>query len=512
MAGGKETTRQKMINMMYLVLLAMLALNVSDTILNAFKNINDSLDAAKSNVSASLDQKFSAFQNTELKNKPERAKPLWDKAQLAKKYADDLNRDIQRLKDLFLQKGDGLDPETGDFVLRDNTDIAQAIMINQKEGEKLKAKINDTRAKLIALLDARDRNNVSFTLDALDPKKAINGKKSWEDVNFGEGTPLTAANTILTKIQADLHNAEAEIVTKIFGELNPTQMTLDKFKAVAVPSGSYVIQGQPYKAEVFLTASDSKSNPEISVGGSALSVKDGVGTYTGGTGSVGSFTWRGTIRVKQANGEVQTYETQPITYQVAKPSATVASTNLNVIYAGIPNPFSISAPGFPLESIKASISAGSMSGGSGKFMINVPGSMIGNQVTINVSASADGKTLGLGSTAFRVKPVPNPVAKFAGKMGGVISGNVMARENEISAVLENFEFDIKPRVTKFNVTVVRPRQDAQVYYCQGDNFNAQAKAALSNLPFKSVVYIDNIVAQMPDGRTPTLNSMVFTVQ
>ncbi|WP_113654438.1 type IX secretion system motor protein PorM/GldM [Pedobacter namyangjuensis] len=512
MAGGKETTRQKMINIMYLVLLAMLALNVSDTILNAFKNINDSLDAAKSNVSASLDQKFSAFQNTELKNKPERAKPLWDKAQMAKKYADDLNKEVQRLKDVFLQRGDGLDPETGDFVLRDNMDIAQAVMINQKEGEKLKAKINDTRAKLIALLDPKDRANVSFTLDALDPKKPVNGKKSWEDINFGEGTPLTAANTILTKIQADLHNAEAEVVTKIFGELNPTQMTLDKFKAVAVPSGSYVIQGQPYKAEVFLTASDSKSNPEISVGGSALSVKDGVGTYTGGTGSVGSFTWKGTIRVKQANGEVQTYETQPITYQVAKPSATVASTNLNVIYAGIPNPFSISAPGFPLESIKASISGGSMSGGSGKFMINVPGSMIGNQVTISVSANNAGKNLSLGNTVFRVKPVPNPVAKFAGKMGGVISGNVMARESQVSAVLDNFEFDIKARVTKFNVTVVRPRQDAQVYYCQGDNFNAQAKAALSNLPFKSVVYIDNIVAQMPDGRTPTLNSMVFTVQ
>lgn len=511
MAGGKETTRQKMINMMYLVLLAMLALNVSDTILNAFKNINDSLDATKTNVRSSLDQTYSSFQNTELKNKPERAQPLWERAQKVKVFSAELNKEIQRLKNEFLAKGDGIDPETGDFKLRENMDIAQEIMINGKEGIKLKAKINETRAKLISLLDPKDRDNVSFSLGAKDPVKSINGKTKWEDINFGEGTPLTAANTILTKIQADLQNAEAEVVNKIFGQLNPTQMTLDKFKAVAVPSGSYVIQGQPYKAEVFLTASDSKSNPDISVGGSALSVKDGVGTYTGGTGSVGSFTWKGTIRVKQADGEVKTYETQPITYQVAKPSATVSSTNLNVIYAGIPNPFSVSAPGFSLESIKASISDGSMSGGAGKFIVNVGGSSIGKEVTINVSGTADGKTLNLGANKFRVKAVPNPTAKFAGKMGGVISGNIFGREDQILATLEGFEFDIKARVTKFNVTVVKPRQDAQIYYCTGDNFSAQVKAATANLPFKSVVYIDNVVAQMPDGRTPTLNSMVFTV-
>jgi len=511
MAGGKETTRQKMINIMYLVLLAMLALNVSDTILNAFKNINDSLDAAKTNLSNSLDQKFNAFRDTELKNKPERAQPLWDKAQKAKSYADELNKDIQRLKDEFLAKGEGINPETGDLTLRENMDIAQEIMINKKEGEKLKAKINDTRAKLIALLDPKDRENVSFSLEALDPKKSVGGKSKWEDINFGEGTPLTAANTILTKIQADLHNAEAEVVTKIFGELNPTQMTLDRFKAVAVPSSNYVIQGQPYKAEVFLTASDSKSNPSITVGGSALAVKDGVGTYTGGTGSVGSFTWKGTIRVKQADGEIKTYDTEPITYQVAKPSATVSSTNLNVIYAGIDNPFSVSAPGFSLESIKAGISGGSMSpSGAGKYIVRVPGSMVGQQVSINVSGAVDGKTLSLGSNSFRVKPIPNPLARVSGKTGGIISGSRVPSET-ITATIDNFEFDVKVRVTKFTLVIIKPRQEPQTIYCTGDTFSGAAKAAMANLPFNSRIIIDNVQAQMPDGRTPTLNSMSFVV-
>ena len=168
MAGGKETTRQKMINIMYLVLLAMLALNVSDTILNAFKNINDSLDSSRTNVSTSIDQLFTAFQNTKLKEEPGRAQPIWDKANQAKKYADDLNGYIQQLKQQFNTAGGGIDPETGDLKERGNQDIAQGIMINAKEGEKLKAKINETREKLIALLEAEDRKHVSFSLEAKD--------------------------------------------------------------------------------------------------------------------------------------------------------------------------------------------------------------------------------------------------------------------------------------------------------------------------------------------------------
>jgi gliding motility-associated protein GldM len=292
--------------------------------------------------------------------------------------------------------------------------------------------------------------------------------------------------------------------------MNQTQLTLDRFKAVAVPSGSYVIQGQPYKAEVFLTASDSKSNPSITVGGNSLAVKDGVGTYTGGTGTVGSYTWKGTIRVKQADGEIKTYETQPITYQVAKPSATVSSTNLNVIYAGIANPFSISAPGFSLESIKASISAGSLSGSAGNYIINVPGSQVGQTVTINVSGTADGKTLSLGSNAFRVKSIPNPTAKFAGMMGGIISGNKIAN-GQISASIDNFEFDIKVQVLKFTVVVVKPRQDSQSFYCSGGSLSAAAKSALASLPYKSTVFIEGVQVQLPDGRTPNVNTMAFTI-
>lgn len=498
-----------MINIMYLVLLAMLALNVSDTILNAFKNINDSLVSSKTNVNTSIEQLFTSFQNTKLKDEPARAQPIWEKANKAKAYADELNNYVQHLKDRFSKAGNGIDEETGDLVERANLDIAQGIMINQKEGQKLKAKINETREKLINLLDVQDRASVTFTLEAKDAVKSINGNKKWEDINFGEGTPLTAANTILSKIQSDVKNAEAEIVKKLFGNMDKSLVNLDQFAAVAVAPTSYVIQGQPYTAQVFLTASDSKSSPEISVDGNRLSMKDGKGVYTGGTNNVGVFKWVGTIRVKQTDGEVKEYRTPEQTYQVAKPSATVSPDKMNVIYAGIPNPFSVSAAGFPLESVKASMEGGSISGSNGKYTVNVGGNQVGKTLEINVSATNEGKTLNLGSQSFRVKALPTPRAYVKGKSGGNVALEWLEGSNTIETQLEDFVFDVKFKVIRFAVTFINPKADAVTITCNGAGFNAQVKGALNSLKPGATVIFKDIVCEGPDGRQKVLDGITF---
>ncbi len=513
MAGGKETTRQKMINIMYLVLLAMLALNVSDTILNAFKNINDSLETSKTNVNVSIDQLFSAFQNTKLKDEPGRAQPIWEKANQAKAYADELNNYVQQLKAEFTKAGNGIDKETGDLVERANQDIAQNIMINQKEGEKLQAKINDTREKLISLLSPEDRKSVTFSLEAKNADNNVNGKKQWADINFGEGTPLTAANTILTKIQADTKNAEAEVVKKLFGNMDKSLVNLDLFKAVAVAPSSYVIQGQPYAAEVFLTASDSKSNPQITVNGNPLSVKEGKGVYTGSTGSVGVFKWKGMIRVKQTDGKVIEYSTAEQTYQVAKPSATVSPDKMNVIYAGIPNPFSVSAAGFPLESVNAGISGGSIKKvGSGQYSVMVGGDQIGKTLSISVSANNAGKTLNLGSQQFRVKALPTPKAFVKGKAGGNVALEWLEGAGQIETELEDFVFDIKYKVVRFSVTFINPRSDAVSMQNSGGGFSGQVKGALNSLKPGATVIFKDIVVEGPDGRSKVLDGITFSAK
>lgn len=510
MAGGKETTRQRMINIMYLVLLAMLALNVSDTILDAFKNINDSLDTSKNNVNTSINQLFSAFENSKLKEEPARAQPIYDKAKQAQKAADDLNNYIESIKKEFTQAGDGIDPETDDLVNRSNQDIAQNIMINQKKADELKKRINATREKLISLLDPADRANVSFSLEAKDPARKRKG--NWQETYFGEGTPLTAAMTILTKLQTDTKNAEAEVVKKLFGNMDKAQVNLDQFAAVAVAPTSYVIQGQPYTAEVFLTASDSRSTPDITVNGSKLSIKDGKGTYSGGTSSVGQFTWVGTVRVRQTDGQVKEYKTQPQTYQVAKPSASVSSTKLNVIYAGIANPFTVSAAGFPLESVRASISGGSMSGGNGNYNVNVPGSMVGQEVSINVSANNAGKTVSLGAQKFRVKAIPAPVAKVGGRAGGDVASVQLKSETEIEADLDDFPFDVKFKIQRYKLTIIKPRSDAVTIPGSGGSFAGAVKGAINSITPGTRVFFEDIVSVGPDGRQRILPSLAFSVK
>ena len=510
MAGGKETTRQRMINIMYLVLLAMLALNVSDTILDAFKNINDSLDTSKNNVNTSINQLFSAFENSKLKEEPARAQPIYEKAKQAQAAADNLNNYIESLKKEFTTAGDGIDPETDDLVNRSNQDIAQNIMINQKKADELKKRINATREKLISLLDPADRATVAFSLEAKDPVRKRKG--NWQETYFGEGTPLTAAMTILTKLQTDTKNAEAEVVKKLFGNMDKAQVNLDQFAAVAVAPTSYVIQGQPYTAEVFLTASDSRSTPDITVNGNKLSIKEGKGTYTGGTSSVGEFTWVGTIRVRQTDGQVKEYKTQPQKYQVAKPSATVSSTKMNVIYAGIPNPFTVSAAGFPLESVRASISAGSMSGSNGNYSVNVSGGQVGSEVSINVSASNAGKTVSLGAQKFRVKAIPKPVAKVGGRAGGDIASVKLKSESEIEADLDDFPFDVKFKIQRYKLTVIKPRSDAVTISGSGGSFAGAVKAAINSVTPGTRVFFEDIVSVGPDGRQNVLPSLAFSVK
>lgn len=357
MAIGRETPRQRMINILYLVLLALLALNVPDSILDAFKNINNSLETSKSNVNNSVQQLFAAFESTKLKDEPGRAKPIYDKAKNAQAIINDLNQYINSIKEEFVDQGGGYDEKTGDLKMRENEDIAPNIMINGKKGVELKEKINSTRSKLLGLLTPEEQKSVSFSLEANDPEKAVNGKRKWEEINFGSGTPLTAAMTILTKIQTDAQNAESDVVKLILGKMDQAVVNLDKFAAVAVAPTSYLVQGQPYAAEVFLTASDSKSQPSISVNGANLDVVDGKGVYRVPTNREGIFTWSGVIKVKQTDGSIREYRTPVQTYQVARPSAVVSPDKMNVLYIGVNNPISVSAPGTPTDKVKVSMSS-----------------------------------------------------------------------------------------------------------------------------------------------------------
>ena len=443
-----------------------------------------------------------------MKEEPARAKPIYDKAKKAQAIIGELNTYISSLKEDFTKQGGGIDPEKGDLVKRENEDISPNLMINEKKGTVLKDKINETRAKLLALLTPEEQKSVSFSLEAKDPEKSVNGKRSWEEVNFGSGTPLTAAMTILTKIQTDAQNAESDVVKLILGKMDQAVVNLDKFAAVAVAPTSYLVQGQPYQAEVFLTASDSKSQPAISVNGSPLQIVDGKGVYHVSTSKEGIFSWTGVIQVKQTDGSMKEYRTATQTYQVARPSAVVSPDKMNVLYIGVDNPLSVSAAGTPTDKVKVSMTGGSLSGSGGKYIARVssPG-------TARVSISAEvapGKMQTLSATEFRVKRIPDPIAKFAGKTGGSMATVALKAQNAIFAKLDNFDFDANFKVTKFTMIIAKPRADAIVLSTSGNQLSSSMASALNGITPGTRVIFDNIVAVGPDGTSRQLNAVALT--
>ncbi|SMG47863.1 type IX secretion system motor protein PorM/GldM [Sphingobacterium psychroaquaticum] len=505
MAGKRETPRQRMIGILYLVLLGLVALNVSDSILDAFKNLGNSLSTSTQNTQAGIDNMFLAFRETKLKENPDRAQPILNKAEQAQATVLKLTNKLKELNTLLTSEGGGLDEETGDVKYRSSTDISARLMINEKRAKELRDMIVSTKAELLKLTN----NEISISLDAEDPAPRAGIRKTWEEASFGDGIPLTAAITALEKISADAKNAESAAVKHIFGKMDQAVVNLDKFAAVAVAPTSYLIQGQPYTAKVFLTAYDSKSSPQISVGGSSLPVTEGQGLYQVNTSSPGVFTWQGTVRVQQTDGSVKTYQTEPMTYQVSKPSAVVSPDAMNVLYIGVDNPISVSAPGIPAENLVVTGSGVSISKSGNRYVARVSNT---GEATVNVAAKVDGKTQNIGSSKFRVKRIPKPTARVAGKTGGRISSAQLRGQNVVSASLENFEFDARFNISKFNIYIAKPRVDPiGPYQTSGASFSAQMKTGLGAITPGSVVMIYDIVGVGPDGVAQNLDPITFQV-
>jgi len=510
MAGGKQTPRQRMINILYLVLLGLIALNVPDNLLDAFKKITDSLTNSSKNVESGISTTITTFEKTSLKDQHDRALPWYNKALKAREYADKLNSDVEAIKQQLITNTGGIDEKSQDYKGRDNMDVSFNQLISNGKATELKKEIISTRANLLSLLDPKDQNGVDLSLSADDPKNPKEGKDTWELANFSEGIPMGAVITTLTKVQSDTKNSESEIVKKLLSKVDQAVVNLDQFNAVAVAPTSYVLVGQQYTAQVFLTASDSKSKPDISVGGSPLPTENGQGKYVGSTSTEGIKTWTGTIKVKQTDGTIKTYQTPVQTYQVAKPSAVVSPDKMNVLYIGVPNPLSISAPGIAREQLHVSMTNGNLTQVSpGHFEAKV--STIGEaKVTIMGELEKGKPQVVLGTTLFRVKRIPDPIAQFAGKSSGQTSAVNLRAQDRVFAFLADFEFDAKFTVTRFTLLIQKPRQDVSTFQATGNDLNAQMKAAMATITPGTRVWFDNITAVGPDGATRGLQPIILT--
>jgi len=541
MGHGKETPRQKMIGMMYLVLTAMLALNVSADILNGFVLVNNGLAKTTANFVAKNETSYSIFE-AQMDKTPEKVRPFRDKAHEVKNMADQLAYVLQELKVEIVQYCDGIDApalipmewivgeeskKTYDIdasliKAKDNVDKAAEIMINKGKGADLKQKIEDFRNLILDMTnDPSVQHAIEESLNTAGTTDKNGTPISWETAHF-EYIPMIAAVTMLTKMQSDIRNAEADIISNLLSQIGATDTRVNKMEAIVQAKTSYVLKGNEYEARVLLAAYDSLQRPEILLGpyrrtadGTYEMVSEGRplaydargrAIYRASGSSVGNFTLQGLLRQVTPDGIVSFPFTSE--YQVGEANAVISADKMNVLYIGVENPLSISVSGVPAERITASISQGTLVkvGGSWVAKVTTPG-----EATVTVSANIEGQNRKMGDMKYRVKVVPDPVAKVAGKTGGKIDKGTLVAQMAVLAILDNFEFDMKFNVTEFNVSAVIG-QFAQNKPAKGARITDEQKAILNRLTKGQKVYFDEIKAQGPDGKIRELPAVSFTIE
>lgn len=523
MGHGKETPRQKMIGMMYLVLTALLAMNVSKDVLNAFILVDEGLTKTTHNFFQKNESLYADFEEAYQLNKTKVAD--WkDKSDEVKKRSQELYDLIQEDKKLIVLKGEG--PETTaiteeEVILKevkgkDNTNIPAEVMILNKKGLELKDKLTEHREYLISLIEDKETYapliaSLESNLDTEDPPPLKSGElHSWESEHF-EHLPLAAVITMLSKLQSDIRNTEADIVNYLLSQIDAGSFKFNKIDAVVISGSDYIFKGQEYKAQVFLAAYDSTKLPTVQLeNGTELPVKDGKGIYTAVGSSVGSRTWAGTIVLDGGDGNVIRREFKK-EYQVAEASAVISPTKMNVFYRGVKNPVSISVSGVPKENLIADITKGSIKRAGNDWEVLPSSGPEGEIVTVKVSAKVDNVTRFMGSMDFRVKDVPDPVAEVAGRSQGVIGIGELSKAGGVKATLKNFDFDLDFVVTEFTVSAVLSGGFTKTEKSDGANYTKAQIDIISAVKTGQRVTFESIKAVGPDGKTRTLNSIVLKI-
>lgn len=521
MAGYKETPRQKMIAMMYLVLTAMLALNVSVEILEAFLVVNESMETTNNSFSQKIEGTYSKFDQQYAINQ-NKVRPYWEKAQQAKKLSNELIGFIQQTKYEAIAKSDKISIEEAKKInlrnveTKDKYDETTRYFIGESQdgsGGKarvLKDKIIKYKTDVLSLIDPANRSNIKIGLDTDGPFYDANGgRQPWEMHNFYH-TILAADVTILNKLINEIQNVEFDIVNHLYASISAEDFTFDAIAAKVIPTSNYVFVGDKYEAEILVAAYDTKQNPEVVIGGGRISGENGVVKYTAIATSEGLKKYNGVIKVTSPSGVTNSYPFEN-EYIVARPSLTVSAMKMNVFYMGVDNPVSISAPGVPDNKLFASISTGTLHrDASGKnWIVNVsqPGKAV-----ISVTMKDGTSSKNMGSSEFRIKRVPPPTAFIANVDGGPVAKNaLLAAGAIIPRMPEDFEFDLNFTINSFSFVSIRAG-DVSSLPGKGNRLTDEMKNFIKNSKRGDKFWLENIMAKGPDGSTRRLGTISLEIK
>jgi len=393
-----------MINLMYVVLMAMLALNVSTEVLNGFSLVEESLSRTTANAAKENQVIYDDFA-AQLKANPAKVKAWFDKAQAVKRMSDSLYSLAAELKQAIVREADGEDGDVKNIVGKEDLEAANQVMLapGRGRGRELYDAINSFRERILSMVtDPTQQAIIRSNLSTDVPRNIQTMGKNWQEYMF-EDMPVAAAVTLLSKLQSDVRYAEGEVLHTLVSNIDLKDIRVNSLNAFVIPNSQTIVRGDKFSAHIVMAAVDTTQVPEIYIGNRKMDLKDGL--YETVCSRTGDFTLAGYIEMLNGNGErVRRDFSQK--YTVVDPSATVSADLMNMLYAGYSNPISVSVPGVPLNKVTATMTGGTLQPvGPGKYIARP--AAIGKDVTITVSSTNTGRVQQMGQFTFRVRKLPD---------------------------------------------------------------------------------------------------------
>ena len=495
-----------MISLMYLVLTAMLALNVDKSVIDAFALVDQGFTQTIENFNKKNQSVYTKFYNAAQENK-QKAGALNDKVILIKTRTDSINNYITHFKEMIVKKADGPQGKIDDIVAKEDMQFTEEVMITKKNAPLLKKAIEDYRAFLLSNIDTSETSLIAAinkNLDTSDPPGKEGSKPSWASSKFS-GYPLIATITLMSKMQSDIRNSESDVINYLYTKIDASSFKFNKLEARVIPKSSYVLLDGNYEADIFMSAEDTTVKPEIIVNGTVI--KDG--KYSVRASKEGPAILKGFINYKNPSGIIVPYKFETA-YEVAKPAATISPTKMNLLYVGLANPVSISAAGFSAKDLKPIMTNGRIEQTADGWLAYP--TKVGENAVITVTANVDKVDKELGRMSFRVKKVPNPHASIANKNGGLISKDELRVEQGVFAGYNEgeFEFDLKFTVLSFTVIASQGSFTSELPVT-GNKFTQQQKDLFKQLNRGTRFTIDDIQAKGENGITMSLAALSFKI-
>jgi gliding motility-associated protein GldM len=494
-----------MINLMYLVFIAMMALNVSSEVLDGFELVESSLRLSTENLSkrnihiqADFDRAYQA--------NAEKVGEWHEKGTKVKTQSDELYHYIDELKLRIVQETDG---DTGDITHikhKDDLEAASRVMLAPivGEGKKLKERLDQYRNNLCTLIDDPSKQAViQSMLNTTAPKKNNMITVSWENALF-ENMPVAAAITLLTKIQNDIRDIEGEVLTTLLTNVDIDDYRVNKIEALVIPKSQIVASGIPFEAQIVLAAIDSTQQPQYYLHDTPLPNNQ----ITVPTRNIGQHTITGKVI---ADGHTYPYETK---YSVTETSAIIAPVLMNFLYEHIENPIRLAIPGVPSGAIQAQITRGTITQKDNNIWI-VHGLDLTQapQVTITLTASIDGRTTSA-SQEFTIRRLPDPLPFISykdpdGNTRRFTGGTPLAKRHlieatAIEAAIDDGLLDIPYQVTGFTMSTVDNMNNYVPEVSNSAQFTPRQKLLIRDMARGKRFYISNVKVTGPGGKTLTI--------